>query len=188
MSYARLVNEDPTGPQAKPPPTFSDFLEKLLLKIVIVGVVLLAGFLGLMTYLARTQPQNFVTASNTQAAPSTASPVEPATTGVQLTIDFGDGSQLRFPNLPHSPGMSVVDAMNLTKGLKRPLTFESKGTGDMTLITSIGDLPNEGGGTSTRNWQYRVNDKPGTVSAAIAKLDAGDRVLWVFKPYSPGTP
>ncbi|MBY0311292.1 MAG: DUF4430 domain-containing protein [Phycisphaerales bacterium] len=182
------MNEDPTAPQAKPPPTFSDFLEKLLLKIVIFGVILLAAFLALMTYLARTQPQNPVTPSSSPAPPTTVATAEPAITGVQLTIDFGDGSQLRFPNLPHSPGMSVVDAMNLTKGLKRPLTFESKGTGDMMLITSIGDLANEGGGTSARNWQYRINDKPGTVSAAIAKLNPGDRVLWVFKPYTPGSP
>lgn len=185
MSYARSVNEDPTAPQAKPPPTFTDFLEKLLLKIVIIGVVLLAAFLGLMTYLARTQPQKFVTPSSNPSLPTAVAPAEPAITGVQLTIDFGDGSQLRFPNLPHSPGMSVVDAMNLTKGLKRPLAYEFKGAGEMTLITSIGDLANEGGGTSARNWQYRVNDKPGTVSAAIAKLNPGDRVLWVFKPYSP---
>ncbi len=193
VDLSSAVNLDPSGRPAPtptappPPPTVTDFLEKLLLKIVIFGVILLAIFLGVMAYLARKHPQQFVASPPATTTPALAA-AQQASSGVALTIDFGDGSQLRYPSLPHSPGMSVVDAMNLTKGLKRPIAFEFTGTGDMTLITAIGGLANEGGGTGARNWQFLVNDRPGTVSAAISKLNVGDRVTWIFRPYSPPQP
>ena len=45
----------------------------------------------------------------------------------------------------------------------------------------IDDVENEGGGK--RNWIYRINDKPGDRSFGIAKLEAGDTVLWSFETY-----
>lgn len=190
MTYPHPVNEDPTAPRPKPsraPQTFTDYLEKLLLKIVIIGVITLAAFLAIMTYLSRTHASRTAAAgpAATQSPPT--QPV-PAATDIALTIDFGDGSQLVYPHLPHSSGMTVLDAMNITKGLKRPLSFETKGSGETLMITSIGDLANEGGGKLSRNWLYRVNDKPATASAAVTKLNCGDQVLWRFQPYSPDQP
>lgn len=167
-----------TDPASKPQPTFLDGLEKLLLRVVVIGVILLVALIGLFAYLARTQPQRFV---SPPAGGAATAPVSANT--VMLTIDFGDGSQMRYPNLPYSSGMTVLDAMNLTKGLKRPLEFTTSGSGDLTLVTGVGGLAGEGAAAGGRNWQYWVNDQYGRVSAATVKLNGGDRVTWVFRPY-----
>lgn len=171
-----------TDPDHRPQPTLMDGLEKLLFRVVVIGVILLVGLIGLFAYLAKTQPQRFVSGQNAGTVAS--QPVTPvAANAVMLTVDFGDGSQLRYPNLPHSPGMTVLDAMNLTKGLKRPLSFVTSGSGDLTLVTQVGDLAGEGTGNASRNWQYWVNDQYGRISVASVKLQPGDRVTWVFRPY-----
>jgi hypothetical protein len=112
-------------------------------------------------------------------------PVIPAaaaqkTPTVQLVVDYGDGVELRFKALPWKEGMTVLDALNLAQAHRHGITFATRGKGNSTLVTKIGDLANEGDG---KNWLYSVNDKRGEVSAGAQKVEPRDTILWNFQVY-----
>ena len=96
---------------------------------------------------------------------------------IELTIDYGDGVQKRFPRLPHRAGMTVLDALLDAQKLPRGIRFEHRGGGETAFVSKIDDLTNEGRG---KNWTYRVNDKRADRGCGVYPLVALDRVLWKF--------
>ena len=98
-----------------------------------------------------------------------------------LTIDYGDGAQKRFPEIPWKKEMTVRDTLSWADQHPRGIDFESRGTGQALLVTKIDDLTN--GRSGGKNWVYRVNDKLGDKSCAVFPVNAGDRILWKFERY-----
>ena len=105
---------------------------------------------------------------------------KPAEASVKLTIDYGDGVQTVFTALKWREGMTVLDAMNDAKKHARGIKFQYRGKGQTAFLTQIADLKNEGRG---RNWIFRVNGKLGEASFGVARLKAGDAILWKFGKY-----
>ncbi len=98
-------------------------------------------------------------------------------TTVELTIDYGDGVQKRFPAILFRAGMTVLDALQDAQKHPRGIRFEHRGSGETAFVSKIDDLANEGRG---RNWTYGVNDKKADRSCGVFSLTAGDRVVWKF--------
>ncbi len=164
--------DSPTSGQ-KRPPTFLDNIERVLLRIILGAVLALALLLGFAAWQTRHQKPGMVAAL-------------PATTTVSLVVDFGDGAQKRLSGLASTPGMTVLDVMNLAKSHARPVEFTSNGAGERALLTSIDGVKNEGieaGITTARCWQYWVNGQYGRTSMGVAKVSPGDWVIWAYRPY-----
>ena len=100
---------------------------------------------------------------------------------VHLVIDYGDGVQKHYTQLPWRQQMTVLDALLLARRHARGIRLEYRGKGATTLVTQIDDLVNQGG--RGRNWIYQVNDAPSDRSCGIHPLEAGDTVLWKFETY-----
>ena len=99
---------------------------------------------------------------------------------ISLTVDYGDGVQKVFSQLPWRKGLTVLQALESAKKHPRGITFVYKGTGSRGFLTQIDDLKNQGRGA---NWIYRVNNQLGDKSFAVFELQAGDAVLWKFGDY-----
>jgi hypothetical protein len=139
------------------------------LSIVLTCAVLLAAIglgLGLAPSLA--------------SQPSAAAP-PPLESAVRLVIDYKDGVQKAFVNLPHRADMTVLDALNDASRHPRGVKIEVIGKGETAFVQKIDDLANQGGGKSSRNWQFSINGKPGTRGCGVAKLESGDIVAWEFE-------
>lgn len=160
----------------RPPATFLDRVERSLLIIIAGAVVLLIALLGFATWHTRQM--------RAAAAASTPGQVDVYTT-ITIVVDYGDGSQRRLVGIPHTPGMSVLDAMNLATGRPHPIQFQGTGSGPTALITQIDDVRNEAGSMESKAWQYWVNTQYGDTSVGVATLKAGDRISWAFKKYEP---
>ncbi len=157
----------------KPAPTFLDGVERVLLRIILAALVVLALLLGFAAWHTRHQK-------------NAALAVSPASTSISVLVDFGDGSQKRFANLAFTKDMTVLDAMKLAATHPRPLVSEIKGTGDRAQLMSIDGQRDEGiekGVAAARCWQYWVNAQYGMTSIGVAKLQPGDRVTWAYRPY-----
>ena len=102
---------------------------------------------------------------------------------VQLETDYADGVQKRLTALPWRAGMTVADAMELAAAHQRGIRYNHEGVGADALLVSIDGLKNEGGGSSSRNWIYRINGEQGDRSFAVYELQSGDTVLWSFTTY-----
>lgn len=106
--------------------------------------------------------------------------------GVNVVVSFGDGLTWTYENIDYKQGMTVLDAMNAVKLRKHhALDFAYNGRGQNAFLNSLAGMENEGGGRTSKNWFYRINDKLGNKSFAIAELQAGDTVLWHFGKYEP---
>lgn len=99
---------------------------------------------------------------------------------VELTVDYGDGVEKRFPMLPFKPSLTVLGAMEAAGQHPRGIKFEYRGQGETAFLKSIDGLANEGRG---RNWTFRVNDRLGESSFAVHALQAGDKITWRFGKY-----
>jgi hypothetical protein len=95
-----------------------------------------------------------------------------------LTIQFGNGHERKFDAVPWHQGMTVDDLLSAASRLPDSFSYTVHGDHDMTLLTRINDLRNEG--VSGRNWTYTVNDVRADRSLAVYELKPGDRVLWTF--------
>jgi hypothetical protein len=111
---------------------------------------------------------------------SWSSPLDPASETVALEIDFGNGAVREFAALAWREGMTVADLMAEAARFSPGIRYTQQGEGAMALLTSLDGVAN--GAPADRFWLYEVNGQPGTVSFAMHKLSAGDRVLWAFKP------
>ena len=97
---------------------------------------------------------------------------------VSMTVDFGNGTQKKFDQLPWKAGLTVLDAARLAEKQPRGIRIKSRGKGDTAFVFQIDDTANEGRG---RNWIYRVNGKLADRSVGVYKLNAGDNVSWRFR-------
>jgi hypothetical protein len=104
----------------------------------------------------------------------------PAVKTVELTIDYGDGVQLRFTALPWREKMTVLDAVTTVSNHPHGVKCQWRGSGANAFVTQIGDLKNEGGGKTSRNWLFVVGGKESEVGMGDYTLKPGDVVLWRF--------
>ena len=119
------------------------------------------------------------------AAQAKAQAESPKPPTVAVVVDFGDGLIWTY-SVEHKAGMTILDAMTIAKARSpRPLRFSHKGSGESAFLISIDETANEGGGRSSKNWFYRVNDQLGDESFGLKELNAGDKVLWHFGKYVP---
>lgn len=107
------------------------------------------------------------------------SPVEKIT--VTIVIDYGDGVQKRFKEIPCTANATVLDAMRKAMQHARGIKFHYRGSGETALLTQIDDLKNEGG--NGKSWLYEVNGKLARKSFAIQSLSNHDTILWKFDIY-----
>lgn len=99
---------------------------------------------------------------------------------VQVVIDFGDGSEKRFTQIPWKEEANVFTATEAASRHPRGFALQSRGSGATRFVFSIDDLKNEGNG---RNWIFRVNDKLATRSCELVEISPGDVILWRFQRY-----
>ena len=99
----------------------------------------------------------------------------------KLIVDYGDGSQKHFTELPWREGITVLEATKIAQKHPRGVKSTVRGSGSTAFLTQIDDVANEGG--DGRNWVFRVNDELGDRSCGVTKIDAGDTVLWRFQTY-----
>lgn len=99
---------------------------------------------------------------------------------VSLSIDYGDGVELRFRELPYRAEMTVLDALTAAGKHPRGVKLVQRGRGATAMITEIDGLKNDPSG---KNWIFSVNGKTAEVGAGAYELQAGDAVLWEFKLY-----
>jgi len=100
---------------------------------------------------------------------------------VTLTVDYGDGAQKRFVEIPWKTEMTVGDATDAADKHPRGIEIEVRGKGETAILLRIDDLRNAG--ADGTNWVYRVNDKLGDRSFSVFSLNPGDDVLWRFEEY-----
>ena len=100
---------------------------------------------------------------------------------VRVVIDFGDGVEKHFVRLAWHEKMTVWEATRAADEHPRGIEVQHRGKGDTLFVTQIDDVKNEGG--AGRNWIFRVNDEPGSRSAAISPVAADDTIVWRFDKY-----
>ena len=104
---------------------------------------------------------------------------EPA---VELVIDYGDGAEKRFAQIPWQEGMTVLGALRFAADHPRGIEFEKSGSGESTLLTKIDELANQAS-ENGKNWLYRVNGKLANKSCDAYVLSPGDVILWRYEEY-----
>ena len=119
----------------------------------------------------------FVFSTRPIASTHAADVVPPA---VRLVIDYGDGVQKHFTQLPWKKGITAFDALQQAAAHRRGIEFRHRGAGATAFVTQIDDLKNEG---RKRNWVFRVNNKLAERSCGIETLKPGDTILWKFGEY-----
>ena len=105
-----------------------------------------------------------------------------ANSAVALSVTWSNSKRLPLYEEKWYSGMTVRDLM-LSAQDDEVLTFEETGEGDAAMLTSIGDTKNEGGGTESQNWIFRVNGEMADRSFGIYDLEKGDIVSWEFTTY-----
>ncbi|HKD37626.1 MAG TPA: DUF4430 domain-containing protein [Pirellulales bacterium] len=100
---------------------------------------------------------------------------------IQLTIDFGDGAEKRLTAIPFHGGMTVLDALEAAKHHPHGITFASRGSGGMTLVTKIDDVANQEGAAGGKNWLFFVNGKLSDRGCGAASVNPGDSILWRYQ-------
>lgn len=113
-------------------------------------------------------------------SPLTIAAAEPSEKIVTLTIDFGDGVQKRFTQLPWNDKLTVLGALELAAKHHRGVKFTQRGSGETAFVDSIDGLKDQRQGKA---WIYSINDRTGEKSAGIAALAPGDAILWKFDIY-----
>jgi uncharacterized protein DUF4430 len=141
------------------------------LKSVVVAVMALAATIG-----CRERPSETPATSSATHSAST-----PSGQGVQLTIDYGDGAEKRFTAIPFRDGTTVLDVLEAAKAHSHGITFASRGSGAMTLVTKIDDVANQEGAAGAKNWLFFVNDKLADRGCGAASVKPGDSILWRYQ-------
>ncbi len=89
----------------------------------------------------------------------------PAAIGIDLTIDFGNGTVTNYT------GLSATNVYNLTTAI---FDVDARWAGDRVYIDAIDGVSRD----EIHGWQYWVNGNYATVAANLFTLDDGDFVLW----------
>ncbi|QDS96780.1 DUF4430 domain-containing protein [Adhaeretor mobilis] len=111
--------------------------------------------------------------------PTAVSPKQQAAgESVKLSIDFGNGAQRTFNQLPWKEGMTVADLMLAAQDFRPGIQFEAEGEGETAFLSSLEGVAN--GGDEKQNWLYRVNGEHAHVSYAVYTLQSGDEVQWIY--------
>ncbi|MCA9186772.1 MAG: DUF4430 domain-containing protein [Pirellulaceae bacterium] len=105
----------------------------------------------------------------------------PEPTVVSLTIDFGDGFQKRYVDIPWHEEMTVGSLLTHAQRHRRGIACDVRGRDATAMVLAIDNQKNEG--SRGKNWIFRVNDKLGDRSFAATRIKAGDAVLWKFDDY-----
>ena len=100
---------------------------------------------------------------------------------VELTIDYGDGAQKRFPKLPWKKEMTVLDALLWAEKHPHGVDLKYRGKNALAIVGQIDDLKNGGG--DRKNWIFYVNKKLADRSCGATKIEPSDRILWRFERY-----
>lgn len=116
------------------------------------------------------------------ATPKATPAATPAITTVSLAIDFGNGFEMHYTALPHTPKMTVFDALQRASEHAHPLVFKHTGSGTTAFISQIGDTTNQKGPESFY-WQYRVNGQYAKKGAGAFEIAPGDQVRWFYGKY-----
>ena len=100
----------------------------------------------------------------------------------KLAIDYGDGVEKHYPKLAWREGLTVLEAMELTKDHPRGVKFATRNDakGEAAFVDHIDNVHNEGGGKDARNWTFKINGKKSPVGAGVQKLAENDTVVWKF--------
>ena len=91
----------------------------------------------------------------------------PAATGIDLTIDFGNGTVTS-----HS-GLIATDVYNLTISL---FEVDTTWAGDRAYINAIDGVHRD----ENHGWQYWVNGNYASIASNLFVLDDRDSVVWNF--------
>jgi hypothetical protein len=110
---------------------------------------------------------------------STAVETKPST--VPLVIDYADGVELRFSNLQWKSKMTALDLLKLAAEHPHGVKFKMRGSGANAFVTQIGDLKNEGGTATSRNWILKVDGKQTDIGAGAHVIEPGQAILWKFE-------
>ncbi len=104
---------------------------------------------------------------------------------VQLTIDFGDGMQKRFPAISHpltkGKKFTVADAMAVAMAHPRGIQVASRGRGATRFLESIDGLENEG--AAGKNWILSVNGDLAQAGFGTISVEPGAAILWEFRKF-----
>lgn len=106
-------------------------------------------------------------------------------TAARMTIDYGDGVEKTFTQIPWREGQTVWNLLEAASKHPRGIRIEKRGSGSTTLIVEIDGLRNEGAGGDSRNWLFTVNSKMADVGCGACAVRAGDHVVWRFATYEP---
>jgi hypothetical protein len=106
---------------------------------------------------------------------------ESATATVHLIVDYGDGHQKHYTQLPWHEDLTVWGVMERAIKHPRGIKVKHRGKGATLLVLQIDDVANEAG--TARNWIYRVNDEVADRSAGIREVKPNDTILWRFETY-----
>jgi hypothetical protein len=96
---------------------------------------------------------------------------------VQLTIDYGDGSQKTFTAIEWKEKQTVFDVLQAAEKHPRGIKVKHRGSGAALFVSAIDEVANQSGGNA---WLYEVNGTPGDRSCAIYDVQTGDKLLWKF--------
>jgi len=112
-------------------------------------------------------------------------PPAPPAPVVRVVVDYGDGVEVHFKNIPWRSGMTGRDAMNEAAGRRRGIKFETRSFGDQgELLQQIDDLRNESG-SKGRDWLLWVNGEFAKMSFSKYELRPGDELCWRFTDEPP---
>lgn len=99
---------------------------------------------------------------------------------IELVIDYGDGAQRRYPEIPWRAEMTVGAALDMISTHRHGVSYQKQGTGERAFLHQIEDAANQGAGEEAEYWLYYVNGERAQDSFAVHRLQPGDRVLWKF--------
>ena len=102
----------------------------------------------------------------------------PATAGqVSIEVRFAGNKPMTEPiNAGQTTLLELMSDMQQSNKLH----FETSGKGDMTMIQSISEQPNEGAGDDKKNWLFSVNGQIAQKGAGQFQLQDGDQIVWCF--------